>query len=178
MIPVVDGGDNRDILVGGPMMSFTVEGIEEFQVASHQFSASDGRTGGSAVNVLTKSGTNTLKGSGFFLDRDQALTAKGYFTARDNKPKLPYNRRQFGGSLGGPILRNRAFFFVAAEGIREDTSIAVPDNLYSELQLLAPFGMDFIAVRRSPRDGARRTGRRSALGARAGVVRPATDALP
>src|SRR5262245_23196462 len=140
MIPVVDGGDNRDILVGGPMMSFTVEGIEEFQVASHQFSAADGRTGGSAVNILTKSGTNTLKGSGFFLDRDQALTAKDYFTARDNKPKLPYSRRQFGGSVGGPILRNRAFFFVAGEGIREDTSIAVPDNVYNELQLLVPFG--------------------------------------
>src|SRR5262249_40733949 len=84
VVPVIDGGDNRDNLVGGAMINVTVEGIEEFQVASHQFSAADGRSGGAAVTILTKSGTNALRGSGFFFDRDKAMTAKDYFTARAN----------------------------------------------------------------------------------------------
>jgi carboxypeptidase family protein/TonB-dependent receptor-like protein len=136
-IPVVDGGDNRDNVVGGPLLTFTVEGIEEFQVASHQFSAADGRSSGSAVNVVTKSGTNTLKGSGFFMDRDRAMAAKDYFTARDNRAELPFSRQQFGGSVGGPIVRNRAFFFGAVERIREEKAVTIPDQPYKELQLLA-----------------------------------------
>jgi hypothetical protein len=140
VVPTVDGGDNRDNIVGGPLLNFTVEGIEEFQVASHQFSAADGRTGGAAVTILTKSGTNTLRGSGFLLARDRALTAKDYFTARDNLPELPFSRQQFGGSVGGPIVPNRAFFFAAVERIREDAAITVPDRLYKEFQLLVPFG--------------------------------------
>src|SRR3989441_2513313 len=120
-IQVVDGGDNRDNIVGGPLLVYTVEGVEEFQVASHQFSAADGRSSGAAVNILTKSGTNTLRGSGFLLARDRSMTAKDYFTARDNLPKLPYSRQQFGGSVGGPVVTSRAFFFGALEGIHETT---------------------------------------------------------
>jgi TonB-dependent receptor-like protein len=122
------------------LLNFTVEGIEEFQVASHQFSAADGRSSGAAVNVLTKSGTNTLKGTGFFLGRDKALRAKDYYTKRDNLPELPFNRQQFGGSVGGPIVPNRAFFFGALERIREETAVSIPDSVYKELQLLVPFG--------------------------------------
>jgi Carboxypeptidase regulatory-like domain/TonB dependent receptor len=139
VVPVVDGGDNRDNIVGGPLLNYTVEGVEEFQVASHQFSAADGRTGGAAVNVLTKSGTNTLKGSGFLLARDQALTATDFFTKRDNLPKLPYSRQQFGGSVGGPIVTNRAFFFGALERIREETAISIPDKQYNEQLILSAF---------------------------------------
>src|SRR5207253_9417725 len=103
------------------------------------FSATDGRSSGTAVNVLTKSGTNTLKGSGFFLDRDRSITAKDFFTARDNLPKLPYSRQQFGGSVGGPIVPNRAFFFGALEGIREDAALTIPDKQYNELKLIPAF---------------------------------------
>jgi hypothetical protein len=140
VVPVVDGGDNRDNIVGGAMVNYTVEGIEEFQVASHQFTAADGRSSGAAVTILTKSGTNAVKGSGFFYERDRALTAKDYFTARDKLPKLPFNRKQYGGSVGGPIVTNRAFFFAAAEGIHELASQTVPDKVYNEFLLLVPFG--------------------------------------
>jgi TonB-dependent receptor-like protein len=136
-IQVVDGGDNRDNVVGGPLLVYTVEGIEEFQVAQHQFSAADGRSSGAAVNILTKSGTNALKGSGFLFERDKAMTAKDYFTAKDNKSELPFSRQQFGGSVGGPIVPNRAFFFGAVERIREETAVTIPDNVYHELELLA-----------------------------------------
>jgi hypothetical protein len=136
-IQVVDGGDNRDNIVGGPLLVFTLEGIEEFQVAQHQFSAADGRSSGAAVNVLTKSGTNVMKGSGFLFDREKALTAKDYFTKRDGLLKLPFSRQQFGGSVGGPIVPNRAFFFGAVERIQEDTAVTIPNNVYHELELLA-----------------------------------------
>jgi carboxypeptidase family protein len=140
VVPVVDGGDIRDNIVGGAMINLTVEGIEEFQVATHQFTAADGRSSGASVNILTKSGTNALRGSGFFFDRDKAMTAKDYYTKRDKLTELPYNRQQYGGSVGGPIVRNRAFFFAAAEGIREDTAITIPDKVYNEFKLLEPFG--------------------------------------
>jgi hypothetical protein len=140
VVPVVDGGDNRDNIVGGAMVGLSVEGVEEFQVATHQFSAADGRSAGAAVTILTKSGTNAVRGSGFFFDRDKAITAKDYYTKLNNLPELPYSRQQYGGSVGGPIVRNRAFFFAAAEGIRERTAITMPDKPYNEYQLLVPFG--------------------------------------
>jgi hypothetical protein len=139
-LQTIDGADNRDNVVGGAAVNITVEGIEQFQVASHQFAAADGRASGSAITILTKSGTNELRGSGFFYGRDDALQAKDYFAAHDNRPKPPFNRQQYGGSVGGPIRQNRAFFFGAVEGIQEKTSTAVPDSLYNEMQLLAPFG--------------------------------------
>jgi hypothetical protein len=139
-VQTIDGAENRDNVVGGPAINLTVEGIDQFQVASHQFSAADGRSSGSAITILTKSGTNNLQGSTFLFGRDDSLQANDYFAARDNRPKPPFSRQQYGGSIGGPIRRNRAFFFAAAEGIRENTSTAVPDNLYNEMALLAPFG--------------------------------------
>ena len=75
-------------------------------------------------------------GSGFFYGRDKALTAKDYFTERDNREESPYSRQQWGGSVGGPILRNRMFFFGAFEYVNEDTSIPVPDRQFNELELL------------------------------------------
>jgi hypothetical protein len=127
-IQVVDGGDNRDNIVGGPLLVFTLEGIEEFQVAQHQFSAADGRSSGAAANVVTKSGTNALKGSGFLFDREKALTAKDYFTKRDGLLKLSFSRQQFGGSVGGPSVPNWAFFFGPVERIQEDTAVTIPEQ--------------------------------------------------
>ena len=132
----VDGADNRDQRQGGTLMNYTLEALEQFQLASSQFSAVDGRTGGVAISMVTKSGTNVLHGSGFLFARDKALTAKDYFTARDNREESPYSRQQWGGSFGGPILRNRMFFFGAFEYVNEDTSIPVPDRIFDEFELL------------------------------------------
>src|SRR5229473_3340919 len=142
IVPVVDGGDNRDNLVGGPMMSFTMEGLEEFRVASHEISAADGRTSGAAIQMVTKSGTNVDRGSAFFYGRDKSLTAKDYFTEQSNIPKAPFHREQFGGSFGGPIVQNRAFFFGATEFINERKSLAVQDAQFRQMELLVPFGVD------------------------------------
>ncbi len=136
VIPNVDGADNRDNHYGGPLMSFSTESLEQFQLATSQFTAADGRTGGAAVTIITKSGTNLLHGSGFVFARDRALTSKDYFTKQSNGEKVPFNRQQFGGSIGGPILRNRAFFFGAIEQWLEETGQAVPDVQFNELDVL------------------------------------------
>ena len=136
MSATVDGADNRDNRQGGTLMNFTLESLEQFQLATSQFSAADGRTGGVAISMVTKSGTNVFHGSGFIFVRDKALTAKDYFTKRDNREEVPYSRQQWGGSIGGPIVRNRMFFFGAVEYVNEDTSIPVPDRQFNELELL------------------------------------------
>jgi hypothetical protein len=137
VIPTVDGADNRDNHYGGPLMSFSTESLEQFQLATSQFTAADGRTGGAAVTMVTKSGTNALHGSAFVFARDRALTSKDYFTEQSNQEKVPFSRQQFGASFGGPILRNKAFFFGAIEQWLEDTGQLVPDNQYNELEALA-----------------------------------------
>jgi len=136
VIPTVDGADNRDNQFGGPLMSYTSEGLEQFQLATSQFTAADGRTGGAALTIVTKSGTNVFHGSGFVFERDKNLSAKDFFTKQANADKAPFSRQQFGGSIGGPILRNRAFFFGAGEQVLEDISTPVPDALYNQKQLL------------------------------------------
>ena len=136
VIPSVDGADNRDNQFGGPLLAYSTEAIEQFQLATSQFNAADGRTGGAALTMVTKSGTNVLRGSLFGFGRSDKMSAKDFFTAEANRSKTPYSRQQFGGAAGGPILRNRAFFFGAVERIREDSELAVPANLFNEKQVL------------------------------------------
>ena len=132
----VDGADNRDPRQGGTLMNFTLDSLEQFQLATSQFSAADGRTGGVAISMITKSGTNVFHGSGFIFGRDKALTAKDYFSKQDNLDEVPYSRQQWGGSIGGPIIRNRMFFFGAGEYINEDTSLPVPTLQFNEMEAL------------------------------------------
>jgi len=136
----VDGGDSKDNVVGGLLQNFTIEGIQEFKVTLHRFSASDGRTSGAAMTIVSKSGTNDVHGSGFLFARDQTFAARDFFAKQDNLPKPPLSRQQFGGSLGGPIRKNKAFIFGAIERIRENTSLTIPGDIYNEMTLLAPFG--------------------------------------
>ncbi len=136
----VDGGDSKDNLVGGLLQNFTLEGIQEFKVSMHRFSAVDGRSSGAELTIASKSGSNDLHGSGFLFARDAAFQAQGYFANRDNLEKPPFSRQQFGGSLGGPIRKSRTFLFGALEHIHEQTSVSVPTALYDEMVLLQPFG--------------------------------------
>lgn len=93
----------------------SLESIETVNVVTNSFDAEQGLTGGAAINVQTKSGTNSLHGSGFEYHTNQHLKARPFFTPADfNKPKLVYN--QFGGTIGGPIKKDKLFYFVAYEG--------------------------------------------------------------
>ena len=149
---VVDGGDNRDDVVGGVLQNYTIEGIAEFTLFTHEFSAAEGRASGAELAIITKSGTNELHGSGFIYERNQALEATDYFsqTANGGQGKPPFSRQQFGGSLGGPIRKERLFFFAAYEQIRERTSATVPSSLFNQMELLATIVPSVKPVREVP----------------------------
>ena len=93
-----------------------MEAIREFRVESNAYSAEFGRNYGGQINVLTKSGTNTLRGSAFEFHRNDALDARNYF---DVAGKPDFRRHQYGASLGGPVRNDRLFYFGAYEGLRE-----------------------------------------------------------
>jgi hypothetical protein len=117
----VDGGDNKDNVVGSLLQNFAFESVQEFQVQQHRWTAESGRAVGGVVNVITKSGTNTLRGSGLFTFRNDSLVAKDFFQKR-GATKPPFERWEYGGSLGGPIRRDRTFFFAALERFDEPGS--------------------------------------------------------
>ena len=96
-----------------------VETVREFQVLINNYSAEYGRSTGGIVTAVTRSGTNTLAGAGFEFLRDEALDARDFFDPVD-EPKPPLERNQFGGFLGGPVLRDRTFFFASYEGLRQE----------------------------------------------------------
>ena len=96
-----------------------VETIKEFRVVTNAMSAEYGRAGGGVFNVVTKSGSNQFTGSAFEFFRDDRLDGKNYF--EDEKPD--FRRNQFGGSFGGPVMKNKTFFFGSYEGLREHKGI-------------------------------------------------------
>jgi hypothetical protein len=116
----VDGGDNNDDVIGAPSQPIPLEGIEEFSLLANGFDAQYGR-GSSVFNIVTKSGTNQTKGSWFTFFRDDALNAETFTEKKSNFEKQPYGRYQYGGSLGGPVIQNRAHFFAAYERTQQDT---------------------------------------------------------
>jgi hypothetical protein len=108
-----------------------VEAVREFQVLVNNYSAEFGRSAGGIVSAVTRSGTNTLHGAGFEFHRNDSLDAKTFFDPPD-EPKPPFTRNQFGGYAGGPVKRDRAFFFASYEGLRQDltetTILRVPSR--------------------------------------------------
>ncbi|MGB6678375.1 MAG: carboxypeptidase-like regulatory domain-containing protein, partial [Terriglobales bacterium] len=130
----LDGGDINDpgynVPPGGPAgAQLGVEAVREFRVILNTYSAEYGRNGGANVQLVTKSGTNNLHGSVFEFFRNAALDAANYF---DTLGKPPYERNQFGATLGGPIVKDHTFFFINYEGLRErkgiTTNTSVPDD--------------------------------------------------
>jgi outer membrane receptor protein involved in Fe transport len=122
---IVDGGDNNDDAVGGLLQLFPLEAVQEFTVLTQRFDAEYGRSNGAVLNVVTKSGTNKLRGSWFTLTRDDAMNAQTFTERLNNVAKQAYQRHQFGGSLGGPIVANHTHFFGAYEGTRQSAKQVV-----------------------------------------------------
>jgi hypothetical protein len=110
----VNGGDGNDQFAGLPAIQPSPDAIAEFRVLTNTFDAEYGRNSGAVVNVVTKSGTNSFHGSTYEFFRNDALNAKGFF----DTTKLSYLQNQFGATLGGPIHKDKTFFFVTYEGDR------------------------------------------------------------
>jgi hypothetical protein len=123
----VNGGDGNDQFANLPAIQPSPDSIAEFRVLTNTFDAEYGRNSGAVVNVVTKSGSNEFHGSGYEFFRNQALNAKGFF----DTSKLDYLQNQFGATLGGPIRKDKTFFFVSYEGDRlrkgsSSDTVAVP----------------------------------------------------
>jgi outer membrane receptor protein involved in Fe transport len=113
---------------GATGLNLGVDSVQEFSVITTGYTAEYGRTSGAVINALTKSGTNQFHGTGFFFDRDSVFDARNYF---DGPTIAPFRRIQFGGSGGGPILKDKTFIFANYEGFRQSLAssgtIHVPD---------------------------------------------------
>src|SRR6184192_4640542 len=118
----LDGGDYNNGFFGEQLggqraaIDITLDAVKEFQVVASGANAEFGRTAGGVVNVITKSGTNEVHGTLFHFQRLEALTSN----TSDGKPLKDFRREQFGGTVGGPLVKNKAFYFFALEGVREN----------------------------------------------------------
>ncbi|MFZ0481093.1 MAG: TonB-dependent receptor [Terriglobales bacterium] len=129
----VDGADNSDDWIGGFLQNFSPDGLQEFAVRTSNEDADTGWTTAGSVVITTKHGTNEWHGSGAFYDRQAALNARFPIenpaeTCTDgtcvNNPKQPFSRQNYVGTLGGPIVKNKAWVFTSFEHVHENASIA------------------------------------------------------
>lgn len=131
---LLDGSDINDANNNTPGSAagvlLGVDTLEEFRVLTNNYSAAYGRSAGGVVSAITRSGTNQFHGSAFEFHRNSALDARNYFDAKD-APIPDFRRNQFGGVLDGPLIRNRTFFLVSYEGLRQRLGVTsrtvVPD---------------------------------------------------
>jgi hypothetical protein len=117
---------------GSVLLVPNVEAVQEFQIITNNPSAEFGRNAGAAVSIVTKGGSNRLSGSAFEFYRDEALRDKNIFEKSSNATKAPFDRNEFGFSLGGPIVRDRTFFFVSYDGLRQTGGAAAVRTVETE----------------------------------------------
>ena len=114
---MLDGIDNNSNDNGDLAILSSVDAIAEFKIQTSNYSAEFGRSGGAVINASTKAGTNHFHGSAWEFLRNEALDARGYFESPGSR-KAPYKQNQFGVTLGGPIVKEKVFFFADYEGTR------------------------------------------------------------
>src|SRR2546425_158916 len=115
-----DGIDNNTRLTLVIVVRPNVEAIKEFKVQTNLFSAEQGRNPGGQINVVTKSGGNKIHGAAYGFLRNDRFDANNFFSNRAGQKKPPFKQNQFGGAVGGPIVKNRTFFFADYDGFRQE----------------------------------------------------------
>nr|HQU91048.1 TonB-dependent receptor [Pyrinomonadaceae bacterium] len=136
----VDGADFTDNSINAARSTVSMEAVQEYQVNTNSYTAEFGRATGGVVNVVTKRGTNSFSGNVFGFIRDKSIQATNPFSPIENPD---FRRTQFGATLGGPIIKDKTFFFAAYEGRRRDESgfftSDVVGNLTSSVQIGSPY---------------------------------------
>jgi outer membrane receptor protein involved in Fe transport len=133
----VDGADNTDDWIGGFLQNFSPEAIEEFAIRTAQEDADTGRTTAASVVITTKSGTNFWHGSAGFYSRAADLNARFPIDNPAPDPKQPFSRQNYVGTLGGPVVKDKLWFFTSFEYVHENASIAYNPSSQTEFNALA-----------------------------------------
>jgi Carboxypeptidase regulatory-like domain/TonB dependent receptor len=140
----VDGGDNSDDYIGGFLQNFSPDAIQEFAFRTAQADADTGRTTAGSVVITTRSGTNQWHGEGAFYERAADLNARFPIDNPAPDPKQPFSRQNYVGTLGGPMVKDRLWFFSSLEYVHEDASIAYSNasvTQFDALSRLASMGL-------------------------------------
>jgi hypothetical protein len=149
---LLDGVYNVDPKLNTPAVRPPVDGIREFEVATSTYDASFGRNAGGQVNVLTRSGANTLSGSAYEFFRNSAMAARNHFAPED-EAEPEYNRHQFGAAVGGPLARDRTFFFLDYERTRLREGLTRITNVPTAQERAGNFAQSAFPPPRDPSSG-------------------------
>ena len=133
----VDGGDNSDDYIGGFLQNFSPDGIQEFAVRTSNEDADTGWTTAGSIVITTKHGTNEWHGNAAFYERAARLNARFPIENPAPNPKQPFSRQNYVGTLGGPLAKNKVWFFTSFEHVHENASIAYSPNSITEFEDLA-----------------------------------------
>jgi hypothetical protein len=142
----VDGFENYDFVIGGLAYDVSPDAIQEFNVVTTRFTAEQSRSMGALINIVERSGTNNVHGSGFFFFRNQDLSARDYFQTT----KSEFHRYESGGTIGGPLKKDRLFLFGAFEDHHElDAGIVNTNGHYPQFDgsFPLPFRRDFVTAK-------------------------------
>jgi Carboxypeptidase regulatory-like domain/TonB dependent receptor len=138
----VDGADNSDDWIGGFLQNFSPDGLREFAVRTSNEDADTGWTTAGSVVITTKSGTNDWHGDGAFYERAASLNARFPIENPAPNPKQPFSRQNYVGTVGGPLAKNKVWFFTSFEFVRENASIAYSPASTAQFDALGQLAAD------------------------------------
>ncbi len=146
---VVDGGDNMDDTIGGALQNFNLESVQEFNIQTQQYKAEFGRSTGGVLTVVTKTGTNQLAGAAWGFFRKDSLNSETESEKAAGSGKNDYDRKQYGASLGGPIVKDKVHFFATYEKTDRKTSYIVSAPVLAEngQSFQTPFKDDLLTAK-------------------------------
>ncbi|HEY3838647.1 MAG TPA: carboxypeptidase regulatory-like domain-containing protein [Bryobacteraceae bacterium] len=142
---LLDGIANTSLSNGGPAVFPDVDAVQEYRVTTNNYSAEYGQAAGGVFNVATKSGSNSFHGDAYDYLRNDLLDANDFFSNRGGIAKAAFRFNQFGATLGGPIRKNKTFFFGAYEGVREIQGVTFVDSVPTALQRAGDFSKTLAA---------------------------------